>query len=142
MNGLGLVDDMGLGIGADRTAGVGDAIPDLEAADAFSDGLDSKNTDFNDGGGLDGWKDVSETRNVTAELLQRGYSEADIANYRRGFSYYQKREWKLATEALGQAKDIPAAEIMRDRCQDILKRGEVEPLNQKLKDGVWHHDEK
>lgn len=36
-------------------------------------------SDFNDGGGLDGWKDVSETRNVTAELLQRGYSEADIA---------------------------------------------------------------
>ncbi|SEB70083.1 Zn-dependent dipeptidase, dipeptidase homolog [Pseudomonas saponiphila] len=36
-------------------------------------------SDFNDGGGLDGWKDVSEGRNVTAELLQRGYSEADIA---------------------------------------------------------------
>ena len=36
-------------------------------------------SDFNDGGGLDGWKDVSETHNVTAELLQRGYSEADIA---------------------------------------------------------------
>ncbi|MFN2857975.1 membrane dipeptidase, partial [Escherichia coli] len=24
-------------------------------------------SDFNDGGGLDGWKDVSENRNVTAE---------------------------------------------------------------------------
>ena len=36
-------------------------------------------SDFNDGGGLEGWKDVSQTRNVTAELLQRGYSEADIA---------------------------------------------------------------
>ena len=36
-------------------------------------------SDFNDGGGVDGWKDVSETRNVTAELLQRGYSQADIA---------------------------------------------------------------
>ncbi|WP_019408142.1 pyoverdine-tailoring dipeptidase-like protein PvdM [Pseudomonas psychrophila] len=36
-------------------------------------------SDFNDGGGLNGWKDVSETRNVTAELLQRGYSQADIA---------------------------------------------------------------
>ncbi|WP_407310789.1 pyoverdine-tailoring dipeptidase-like protein PvdM [Pseudomonas sp. nanlin1] len=36
-------------------------------------------SDFNEGGGLEGWKDVSETRNVTAELLQRGYSEADIA---------------------------------------------------------------
>ncbi|WP_413704337.1 pyoverdine-tailoring dipeptidase-like protein PvdM [Pseudomonas sp. Pseusp16] len=36
-------------------------------------------SDFNDGGGLDGWKDVSEARNVTAELISRGYSEADIA---------------------------------------------------------------
>ncbi|EPJ86758.1 MULTISPECIES: pyoverdine-tailoring dipeptidase-like protein PvdM [Pseudomonas] len=36
-------------------------------------------SDFNEGGGLKGWKDVSETRNVTAELLQRGYSETDIA---------------------------------------------------------------
>lgn len=36
-------------------------------------------SDFNDGGGLEGWKDVSEIRNVTAELLTRGYSETDIA---------------------------------------------------------------
>jgi membrane dipeptidase len=36
-------------------------------------------SDFNDGGGLDGWKDESEIRNVTAELLSRGYSETDIA---------------------------------------------------------------
>ncbi|MNO56823.1 Membrane dipeptidase [compost metagenome] len=36
-------------------------------------------SDFNDGGGLTGWKDASEARNVTAELIQRGYSQADIA---------------------------------------------------------------
>ncbi|MDZ5601675.1 pyoverdine-tailoring dipeptidase-like protein PvdM [Pseudomonas sp. RP23018S] len=36
-------------------------------------------SDFNEGGGVLGWNDVSESRNVTAELLQRGYSEADIA---------------------------------------------------------------
>ena len=36
-------------------------------------------SDFNDGGGLKGFKDVSEIRNVTAELITRGYSEADIA---------------------------------------------------------------
>ncbi len=36
-------------------------------------------SDFNEGGGLKGWKDVSEARNVTAELIQRGYSQADIA---------------------------------------------------------------
>lgn len=36
-------------------------------------------SDFNDGGGIDGWNDVSETRNVTAELIQRGFSDEDIA---------------------------------------------------------------
>jgi membrane dipeptidase len=36
-------------------------------------------TDFNHGGGLIGFKDASEAYHVTAELLGRGYSEADIA---------------------------------------------------------------
>ena len=35
-------------------------------------------SDFDGGGGIDGWKDASETQNVTAELVKRGYSEADI----------------------------------------------------------------
>ncbi|WP_313053332.1 dipeptidase [Pseudomonas lopnurensis] len=36
-------------------------------------------SDFNDGGGLDGWENVGDARNVTAELIQRGYSDEDIA---------------------------------------------------------------
>jgi len=36
-------------------------------------------SDFDGGGGIEGWKDASETANVTAELVKRGYSEADIA---------------------------------------------------------------
>jgi len=36
-------------------------------------------SDFNDGGGIRGWNNVGETRNVTAELIQRGYSDEDIA---------------------------------------------------------------
>ena len=36
-------------------------------------------SDFNEGGGVKGWENVSQSRNVTAELLQRGYSQADIA---------------------------------------------------------------
>lgn len=36
-------------------------------------------SDFDGGGGIDGWKNASETQNVTAELVKRGYSEADIA---------------------------------------------------------------
>lgn len=36
-------------------------------------------SDFDGGGGIEGWEDASETANVTAELERRGYSEADIA---------------------------------------------------------------
>ena len=59
-------------------------------------------SDFNDGGGLDGWKDVSEIRNVTAELLTRGYSEADIAklwagNFLRAWAQVQKAALPVAT---------------------------------------------
>ena len=35
-------------------------------------------SDFDGGGGIVGWQDASETQNVTAELVMRGYSEADI----------------------------------------------------------------
>ena len=35
-------------------------------------------SDFDGGGGVEGWKDASETQNVTEELVARGYSEADI----------------------------------------------------------------
>ncbi|MBY6242636.1 dipeptidase [Methylosinus sp. Sm6] len=36
-------------------------------------------SDFGGGGGIVGWKDASETYNVTRELARRGYSEQDIA---------------------------------------------------------------
>ncbi len=36
-------------------------------------------SDFDGGGGITGWKDASETRNVTAALRQHGFSDADIA---------------------------------------------------------------
>jgi membrane dipeptidase len=35
-------------------------------------------SDFGGGGGIDGWRDASETPNVTSELIKRGYSEQDI----------------------------------------------------------------
>ncbi|MEX2155170.1 MAG: dipeptidase [Gemmatimonadaceae bacterium] len=35
-------------------------------------------SDFDGGGGIRGWRDASETMNVTAELIRRGYSEAQI----------------------------------------------------------------
>ena len=36
-------------------------------------------SDFDGGGGVDGWNDASETFNVTLELVKRGYSEEEIA---------------------------------------------------------------
>lgn len=35
-------------------------------------------SDFDGGGGVDGWRDASETFNVTLELVRRGYSEDEI----------------------------------------------------------------
>lgn len=35
-------------------------------------------SDFDGGGGIDGWRDASETFNVTLELVKRGYTEAEI----------------------------------------------------------------
>ena len=36
-------------------------------------------SDFDGGGGVDGWSDASETFNVTLELVRRGYTEKQIA---------------------------------------------------------------
>ncbi|NRA59778.1 MAG: membrane dipeptidase [Psychrobium sp.] len=35
-------------------------------------------SDFDGGGGIDGWNDASQTFNVTLELVKRGYSESEI----------------------------------------------------------------
>ncbi|MEO2099448.1 MAG: dipeptidase [Flavobacteriaceae bacterium] len=36
-------------------------------------------SDFDGGGGIEGWQDASETFNVTLELVKRGYSQEEIA---------------------------------------------------------------
>jgi len=36
-------------------------------------------SDFDGGGGIGGWQNAAESRNVTRELVKRGYSEVDIA---------------------------------------------------------------
>ncbi|MFV0278355.1 MAG: dipeptidase [Parahaliea sp.] len=53
-------------------------------------------SDFNDGGGVVGWEDVSDSRNLTAELMQRGYSDTDIeklwsGNFLRVWKEVRKR---------------------------------------------------
>jgi membrane dipeptidase len=35
-------------------------------------------SDFDGGGGVDGWRNASESMNVTAELVRRGYTAAEI----------------------------------------------------------------
>ncbi|TXD48251.1 dipeptidase [Polaribacter sp. IC073] len=41
-------------------------------------------SDFDGGGGIEGWNDASETLNVTLELVKRGYTEAQIAQLWNG----------------------------------------------------------
>ena len=36
-------------------------------------------SDFDGGGGIEGWEDASETFNVTLELVKRGYTEEEVA---------------------------------------------------------------
>jgi membrane dipeptidase len=36
-------------------------------------------SDFDGGGGVDGWNNAAETFNVTLELVRRGYTEEQIA---------------------------------------------------------------
>ena len=70
-------------------AGRPDAPPAVNVAD-FVDHIDHMvevmgidhvgiSSDFDGGGGIEGWNDASETFNVTLELVKRGYTEAEIA---------------------------------------------------------------
>ncbi|WP_313111831.1 dipeptidase [Aequorivita sediminis] len=60
-------------------------------------------SDFDGGGGIFGWRDASETLNVTLELVKRGYSEEDIAklwgeNLLRVMEEVEKVAFKLQSE--------------------------------------------
>ncbi|WP_375397122.1 dipeptidase [uncultured Sphingomonas sp.] len=67
-------------VGKEPKAGVADLVTAVDYA-VKRIGIDhvALSTDFNHGGGLVGWADVGETRNVTAELKRRGYDDARIA---------------------------------------------------------------
>ena len=62
------------------TATVADLVDHIDHAVAVA-GIDHVGivSDFDGGGGVIGWSDVSETANVTYALIERGYSEDDIA---------------------------------------------------------------
>lgn len=55
-------------------------------------------SDFNHGGGVEGWRDESQAFNVTLELVKRGYGEADIAKLWGGNFL---RAWRAAQSAAG-----------------------------------------
>ena len=62
-------------------------------------------SDFDGGGGLDGWNHAGETFNVTLELVRRGYTEPQIAKI---WSGNLLRVW---TEVESVAKRIQAETI-------------------------------
>lgn len=56
-------------------------------------------SDFDGGGGVEGWNDASETPNVTLELVRRGYTEEEIAKLWSGNLLRVMREVEaIATE--------------------------------------------
>jgi len=57
-------------------------------------------SDFDGGGGVEGWNSAAETMNVTAELIARGYSEEEIAKI-----------WSGNTIALWRRVDAAAAAL-------------------------------
>jgi len=57
-------------------------------------------SDFDGGGGIDGWNDASETFNVTLELVRRGYSEEEIAKLWSGNLLRVWREVERVAEEL------------------------------------------
>jgi membrane dipeptidase len=61
-------------------------------------------SDFGGGGGIVGWSDASETRNVTAELERRGYSRADIAKL---WSGNLLRVWREVERAAADLDAVP-----------------------------------
>ncbi len=61
-------------------------------------------SDFDGGGGIEGWQDASETFNVTLELVRRGYSEQEIAKL------WSENLFRVMDEVAQVAQEIQAAE--------------------------------
>jgi membrane dipeptidase len=65
-------------------------------------------SDFDGGGGVDGWNSATETLNVTLELVKRGYTEAEIAKIWSG------NLLRVLEETEKVAKDIQSGKIKAD----------------------------
>jgi membrane dipeptidase len=60
-------------------------------------------SDFDGGGGVEGWSDASQTFNVTLELVRRGYSEEETQKIWSGNTL---RVWR-AVEEVASATSEP-----------------------------------
>lgn len=61
-------------------------------------------SDFDGGGGVDGWNDASETFNVTLELVKRGYTEEQISKLWSGNLLRVMGEVQRVARSLGGAQ--------------------------------------
>ena len=61
-------------------------------------------SDFDGGGGVDGWNGADETFNVTLELVRRGYTEPQIAKLWSGNLLRVMDEVQAVAKKLQQAK--------------------------------------
>jgi membrane dipeptidase len=65
-------------------------------------------SDFDGGGGVDGWNDASETFNVTLELVRRGYTEEQIGRIWSGnLLRVMDDVQKIAKDLQGRAASQP-----------------------------------
>ncbi len=66
-------------IGSDEPKTVSDLVDHIDyAVDLIGIDHVGISSDFGGGGGIEGWNDATETPNVTAELVRRGYSAREI----------------------------------------------------------------
>ena len=75
-------------------------------------------SDFDGGGGVDGWNGADETFNVTLELVRRGYTEAQIAKIWSG------NLLRVMDEVQAVARKKPA--VARAEVRGSQLRGSVE----------------
>lgn len=71
-------------------------------------------SDFDGGGGVEGWSDASETFNVTLELVRRGYTEEEIGMMWSG------NLLRVLDEVQEVAKKIQAGELQTSEVRDQI----------------------
>ena len=68
-------------------------------------------SDFDGGGGVEGWNDADETLNVTLELVRRGYSEAEVAKLWSGNLLRVLEEVQAVAKTLRRETTIDSAPL-------------------------------